>query len=336
MKVGCLGTGAWGSCLANLLAKNGHTIRMWEGRLSGRPLALQSACVPYLHRALASRQLSLCTKLRQVVEGTDLIVESVTSQGFREVIGQLSTLNLTLPPLLVTSKGIEHDSGLLLCEVASDVLGEAFTEKLACLSGPSLADEVNRALPTSVVCASNHPPLIERVQQGFSTPYFHIHGSQDVLGVSLGGAIKNVIAIACAIADGLGFAENTRGMLLTQGLEEMRQLVQIKGGNPETLVGLSGVGDLIATCLSKRSRNHRFGQLIAEGYSIEEAEGRVGMVVEGMYSCLSAIQLGRRAGVKLPVIEAVYDLLYCQVPPREAMESVLLKKVQRREESLLC
>src|SRR5271156_6703933 len=196
-------------------------------------------------------------------------------------------------------------------------------KNICCLSGPSHAEEVIQKLPTSVVVASYDPNLMRQIVEIFNTPFFRVYPNADMNGVAFGGAMKNIIAIACGISDGLGFGDNTKAALMTRGLHEIRKLAVTKGCNPETLNGLSGMGDLCVTCLSKLSRNYMFGRLIAEDLDPQVAQEKIGMVVEGAYTCVSALQLAQKNHIAVPITQAVYSILYDGLNPRDAVKSLL-------------
>lgn len=217
---------------------------------------------------------------------------------------------------------------MLLPELILELFGPSFKDKIGCLSGPSHAEEVIEKLPTSVVSASYDSPLMGEIRDIFATPFFRIYPNGDMHGVAFGGAMKNIIAIACGISDGLGFGDNTKAALMTRGLHEIRKLSVTKGARSETLNGLSGLGDLCVTCLSKLSRNYKFGRLIAEGLSPESAKQKIGMVVEGAYTCVSALQLGGKAGIEVPITAAVCAILYEGLNPRDAVRSLLQRAIK--------
>jgi glycerol-3-phosphate dehydrogenase (NAD(P)+) len=230
--------------------------------------------------------------------------------------------------MIITSKGIEQNSGLLLPEVLVEVLGEEVRPYIGCLSGPSHAEEVVQRLPTSVVSSSYDPSFMHRIVEVFSSSFFRVYPNADIHGVSFGGAMKNIIAIACGISDGLGFGDNTKAALMTRGLHEIRKLSAVKGCNPETLNGLSGLGDLCVTCLSKLSRNYSFGRLIAEGLDPQSAKEKIGMVVEGAYTCVSALQLGRKSSIAIPITEAVHSIIYEHLNPQQAVRALLQRAIK--------
>lgn len=316
MKIAVLGTGAWGFALATVLAANQQDVYCW---------ATDSALVerlqlghehPFLLGSHPIINMSFTTKLAEAVDGAHLIVEAVTSGGLRSVLEKLPPLAC---PLVITSKGIEQNSGKILPDVAIDVLGEKAQSKIAILSGPSFAAEVVRQLPTSVVAASTSEETLPLVAQAFASPYFRVYLSEDVRGVALGGALKNIIAIACGIADGLNLGHNAQAALITRGLHEMRRLAMAQGCQPQTLYGLSGLGDLCLTCSSPLSRNYRFGQMLAQGQSPEQSKDQIQMVVEGAYTSVSAYQLAQRLNLTLPISEMVYKIIYEKLDPKQAV-----------------
>ena len=273
----------------------------------------------------------LTSDLREAIVDADIIVESVTAQGLRSVLLKIVELGLTLPSIVCTSKGIEQDSGFLLSEVITDVLGENYKSPIGCISGPSLAKEVNKKLPTSVIGASYDYDLMMQICELFSTPYFCVYPHNDLTGVFFGGAMKNIFSIICAISDKLGFGQNAKSALITFGLDEMHKLGEVKGCCLETLNGLSGLGDLCATCFSTSSRNYKFGALLVEGYTPDQAQQKLGMVVEGMYTCVSARHLAHTHGIDAPFIEAVYSIIYENIDPKKAIDSLLFSSVVKQE-----
>ena len=329
MRIAYLGAGAWGFCLANLLAEKGYEVKLWTGNLSLAEALKRGENHPKLHDHQAEENLVLTTDLKEALSDVDLIIESVTSKGLRPVLGLIKESGLMGPPIILTSKGIEQGTGLLMSEVALEVMGEKYRERIGCLSGPSLANEVMQKLPTSVVASAYSPDLMMQICQAFTTSYFRVYPNDDMRGVSFGGAMKNIIAIACAISDGLGYGENTKAALMTRGLHEIRKLGDAIGCSSDTLNGLSGLGDLCATCLSTLSRNYIFGKLLAQGHSPEEAREKIGMVVEGAYTCVSALELGRKTGVEMPITEVVHAIIYEGINPKEAVGALLNRAVKQ-------
>lgn len=308
-----------------MLASKGHHVTSWTIEEDVAAHIRKEKEHPKFPGVAIPKTLSVTTSLEEVLADQDMVVEGVTSAGIRQVFQKIRTLQVPSCPIVLTSKGIEQNTGLLLSDVVVEVLGEKHRKQIGCISGPSIADEVLRGLPTSVAASAFDPAVTQKIREAFSTPTFRVYPNPDLDGVELGGALKNIIAIACGIADGLGFGDNTKAALMTRGLHEMRRLAAIKGCQPETLGGLAGMGDLCVTCLSKLSRNYRFGRLIAEGLSPDEAKKAIGMVVEGTYTCLSAVQLAKKAEIELPITEAVYQVVYEGLQPRDAVKMLLAR-----------
>ncbi len=329
MKIAYLGAGAWGYTLANLLASNGHEVIQWDINEELTKNLQQSRVHPKLSELKAHNGILFTSDFNLALKDADLIVESVTSQGMRPVFERLKKEDKIHCPIVLTSKGIEQGSGLLLTEVAAQVLGDELKSFVCCISGPSLAAEVLKKMPTSVVCSSYNPEHVSIVIDAFTTDYFRVYPNHDMAGVSFGGAMKNIIAIACGISDGLGFGDNTKAALMTRGLHEIRKLSTVKGCLPETIHGLSGMGDLCVTCLSTLSRNHKFGSLIAKGLSPDDAKKEVGMVVEGAFTCVAALQLGEKHDIPLPITEAVFNVLNKGVSPLDAVKELLTRPVKQ-------
>lgn len=328
MRIAYLGAGTWGFCLAWLLASKGHQVVLWTSNPEFAKTLSKNRTHPKLPKVQADKNLEFTSDLKAALEGAELLVESVTSKGIRPVFEQVLAYGGVNCPIVITSKGIEQNSGLLLPEVVVQVLGEEMRKNICCMSGPSHAEEVIQQLPTSVVAASYDPQVMHKVVDVFGTPFFRVYPNADMNGVAFGGAMKNIIAIACGISDGLGFGDNTKAALMTRGLHEIRKLSATKGCKAETLNGLSGMGDLCVTCLSKLSRNYMFGRLIAEGLDPKAAQEQIGMVVEGAYSCVSALQLAQKNHVEVPITQAIYSILYEGLNPRDAVKTLLQRAIK--------
>lgn len=329
-KIGYLGLGAWGYVLASLLAQKGYEVTAWTIEEDTINYIREKGEHPKIKGFPIPPKLNVTSNLMEVLTKKDILVEGVTSAGVRQVFQKVKETQIPACPIVLTSKGIEQNTGLLLSEVVIEVLGEKHRHQIGCLSGPSIAEEVLQGLPTSVVCSSYDPHVMFKIHELFSTPTFRIYPNPDINGVELGGALKNIIAIACGASDGLGFGDNAKAALMTRGLHEIRKLAVLRGGKPDTLNGLAGMGDLCVTCLSTMSRNYRFGRLIAEGLTPDEAKRKIGMVVEGAYTCLSAIQLAKKADIDLPITEAIYKVLYEGISPREGVK-LLLQRATKEE-----
>ncbi len=335
MRIGYLGAGAWGVCLASLLAKKGHDVVLWTIDPEAARVLTETRELPSLAGYKLDPKVTITLDLATALDKVELIVEGVTSAGMRPVFKMVKEIAVPTCPIVLTSKGIEQGTCMLLSEVVVDVLGNDCRHQVGCLSGPSLAEEVMKGHPTSVVCSSYRLDIKRIIKDAFSTPFLRVYPNDDMNGVQFGGAMKNIIALGCGISDGLGFGDNTKAALMTRGLHEIRKLGAVKGCRPETLFGLAGMGDLCVTCMSTMSRNYRFGRLIGEGVSPEEAQAKVGGVVEGAYTCVSALQLGKKEGkkedeIELPISEAVYSILYEKKDPLEAVQC-LLRRVAKEE-----
>lgn len=328
MKIGYLGAGTWGFTLASLLASKGHHVILWTQREDFAKQLAKKREHPKLPHFKAEEGVTFTSDMKMAIADAEMVVESVTSMGIRPVFEQVLAYGGVNCPIVITSKGIEQNSCLLLPEVVLEVMGESHRNLIGCLTGPSHAEEVIQKLPTSIVCSAYDPPLMNKIHDAFSTPFFRIYPNSDINGVAFGGAMKNIIAIACGISDGLGFGDNTKAALMTRGLHEIRKLSVTKGARPETLNGLAGLGDLCVTCLSKLSRNYSFGRLIAEGIDPQAAKERIGMVVEGAYTCVSSLQLAQRAHIAVPITQAVYSILYEGLGPRDAVKALLQRAIK--------
>lgn len=329
IRIACLGMGAWGMALANLLAtKEKHKVICWTTDPELIRYVQEKHEHPSLPGLKISDKISMTTSLAEAIDSADYIVESVTSAGLRPVLERVRSLGRLEVPLILTSKGIEQDSGKTLPDVALDVVGSDCLNKIAVLSGPSFAQDVMRKYPTSVVASAYESDLIGEVVALFTTPFFRVYPNADIRGVAFGGALKNVIAIACGISDGLCLGASAKAALMTRGLHEIRKLSQAFGCKSETLFGLSGMGDLCLTCQSSMSRNFRFGVMLAEDLSPEEAQKRVGMVVEGAYTAVSAAQLSKRANVEMPITNVIYSILNEGLTPKKAVELLMQRAVK--------
>lgn len=325
MKIGYLGSGTWGVALASILAGNGHEVIAWTRDAELAKQLEEKRAHPKLANFTIPRSIRFTNELAEAVQGADLLVESVTSSGIRPVFQEIGTIDI---PVILTSKGIEQGTGLLLPEVVSEIIGVRESPLVGCLSGPSHAEEVILNLPTSVVCSAYETGIMRMIHELFTTPTFRIYPNSDIRGVCFGGAMKNIIAIACGISDGLGYGDNAKAALMTRGLHEIKKLCVVKECNPETLNGLSGMGDLCVTCMSLLSRNYRFGKFIAEGFSPEGARQKIGMAVEGIYTCVSARELGLKANIPIPITEATYGVIFNAADPREAVKALLTRTIK--------
>ncbi len=329
MKIGFLGTGSWGFCLASLLASKGYQVVSWTTNPALANQLNEHREHPQFPGHRPEGEMLFTTNMQEALNRADLIVESVTSAGMRPVFSQVKAFYKKCP-IVITSKGIEQNSGLILPEVVIEALGENTRRWIGVLSGPSYAQEVIHHLPTSVVGSAYDYDIMMTICQTFTTQSFRVYPNQDIQGVAYGGALKNIIAIACGISDGLNLGNSSKAALITRGLHEIRKLAVARGCRADTLNGLSGMGDLCLTCSSTMSRNFRFGYLIAQGLNSEQAKERIGMVVEGAYTCISALQLSEQLNIPMPITEAVHQIVYQNMKPLEAVR-ILMKRDIKEE-----
>lgn len=330
MKIGFLGTGSWGFCLASLLASKGNQVVSWTTNSALAKQLNEHREHPQFPGHRPEGEMAFTTNLAEALNQADLIVESVTSAGIRPVFSQLRALHKLKCPVVLTSKGIEQNTGLILPEVVIEALGENTRKWIGVLSGPSYAQEVIHHLPTSVVGSAYDYAIMMTICQAFTTQSFRVYPNQDIQGVAYGGALKNIIAIACGISEGLNLGNSSKAALMTRGLHEIRKLAVARGCRADTLNGLSGMGDLCLTCSSTMSRNFKFGYLMAQGLNGEQAKDRIGMVVEGAYTCVSALQLSEQLNIPMPITEAVYQIVYQNMRPIEAVR-ILMKRDIKEE-----
>lgn len=327
-KIGYLGIGSWGYCLARLLAGKGFEVVSWTPQKELADKLNSTKEHPLFPGERSPETLRATTLMAEALEGVDLLVESVTAAGLRPVLTQMQAIRFPDCPLVITSKGIEQNTGLILPEVVVDILGEEKRRYVGALSGPSYAQEVIRGIPTSVVGSAYEKQTMLEICEAFSTQTFRVYPNTDIRGVAFGGALKNIIAIACGIADGLQFGNSSRASLITRGLHEIRKLAVAYGCKGETLYGLAGLGDVCLTCSSAMSRNFHFGQYLAQGVSVDEGLKKVKTVVEGAYTCVAALQLSRAKNIPMPITETVYKIIYENFPPKDAVAYLMQRTVK--------
>ena len=328
MKIAYLGIGAWGFCLSSLLALKKYKVVCWSNNQSLVDSLNKGEAHPNLRDHHKLPLMHFTTNLEEALINADMIVESVTTAGFREVFESVKKIKKPSCPIVITSKGIEKHSSLILPEVAVKIFGESIREKIALISGPSYAEEVIKGMPTSVVATSFDYHTMMKVCESFTTDSFRVYPNTDIIGVAYGGALKNVIAIACGISDGLGLGQSSKAALMTRGLHEIKKLTLANGGKTETLSGLSGIGDLCLTCGSLTSRNNRFGYLLAQGASYEEAKKKIEMVVEGVYTTFSAMEIGKRLSIQMPITEMVFKIIYEGMRPLDAVKLLMQRTIK--------
>ncbi|WP_347298373.1 NAD(P)H-dependent glycerol-3-phosphate dehydrogenase [Dolosigranulum savutiense] len=322
-KVTVIGAGSWGTALASVLVENGHEVLIWcRSDQQADEINNQQTNEKYLPNTTLPEDLTATSNLEQAVHFSETLLFVLPTNAVRSVAEQIKPL-ISVPKFVIhATKGIERDSDLRISEVLADVLADKLAAVVA-LSGPSHAEEVMRRDITSITAASDDVVAAERVQSLFMNSYFRVYTNTDVIGVEIGAALKNIIAIGSGIITGLGYGDNARAALITRGLAEITRLGVKMGADPLTFSGLSGVGDLVVTCMSPHSRNFKAGQLIGQGYTVEAMLAEVGMVVEGFYTTIGANQLADKYEVDLPIARALYRVLYEEADPQVAIERLM-------------
>lgn len=326
--IGIIGAGTWGTALGLLLHKNGHQVTIWsaipaevdEMRQTGQHRNLPGIAIP--------GEMILTPDLEAAMKGKDMLVLAVPSVFIRSTAARMKPFLENGQIVINVSKGIEETTLKTMSQIIEEELPKA---RSAVLSGPSHAEEVSRSIPTTCVAGAHERAVAEAIQSVFMSPVFRVYTSPDMLGIEVGAALKNVIALAAGAADGLGYGDNTKAALITRGIAEITRLGIQMGGREQTFTGLSGIGDLIVTCASMHSRNRRAGILIGKGYTMDEAMKEVQMVVEGVYSAKAARALAEKYHVNMPIVEQVNLVLFGQKPAREAVSDLMLR--DRRIES---
>lgn len=334
-KITVLGAGSWGTAQALLLAKKTRHIALW-GRVED---GIDIMCSErenkrFLPGVRLDNNIVPTTDLKAAVDNTELIVLAVPTQAVREVLKLLAPYLKPGTIIVNTAKGLEIVTTMRLSQVAADVLGTKIREQYAVLSGPSHAEEVAQGLPTVVTAASYSRDTAIFVQDAFMSPVFRVYTNPDVAGVELGGALKNIIALATGMCDGLGFGDNTRAALMTRGLTEITRMGVALGGDYRTFSGLSGMGDLMVTCGSKYSRNRRAGELLGRGYNLQQALEEIGMAVEGVHTVRVVNQIANQVGVDMPISKACYKILYENKLALETVETLMKRRKKHELEEI--
>ena len=327
-KISVLGSGSWGMALALLLYNNGHEVLLWSARPEdARKLREKRENPDRLPGVRLPDEIEILTDLERALKDVDVTVLAVASPYIRSTAHKMAPFVCGNQKIVNVAKGIEEKTLKTLSEVIEEEIPQG---NVAVLSGPSHAEEVGRGLPTTCVVSAHMQETAEYLQSIFMSPVFRVYTTPDILGVELGGALKNVIALAAGTADGLGYGDNTKAALITRGITEIGRLGKIMGAQMETFYGLSGIGDLIVTCASKHSRNRKAGYLIGQGHTMEEAMDEVQMVVEGVYSARAARELAEKYEVEMPIITEVNRVLFEGKSAAEAVMDLMLrdKKVE--------
>lgn len=327
MNVAVIGAGSWGTALAQVAAANGHDVRLWARRPEVAEAVNSAHRNPdYLKDADLSPRIWATPSVEEALAGADAVISATPSKYVRATAEQLAPVVPASMPIVVCSKGVEVGTGLVPTQVFEELLGNP--QRIAALSGPNHAEEIVHGVAAGTVVASESAETAEFFQKLLASETFRVYTSDDVIGVELCAAFKNVIAIAVGVAYGLGYGDNTAAMLMTRGQAEMSRLVAAAGGNPMTCMGLAGTGDLIATCMSRHSRNRMFGEALAAGETLEAYETRRHMVVEGAQACRTLDALSKKYQVELPITDVVRSMVWEGVAPHEVAELLAARSLK--------
>ena len=324
--IAIIGSGTWGVALAIHLSKKGNKIKIWSfSEEEANTLNTERKC-KFLPEAVIDENITCYTDMKTVIDGSDIILHVTPSKFVRETIKKYEKY-VTNQPVIMCSKGFEAET---LCTLSQVIEQEMPNVKYGIFSGPSHAEEVSLGIPTAIVIASKDVEIQDMVQQLFMNEKMRVYTSDDVTGVELGGALKNIIAFCAGIATEINLGDNTFAALVSRGLVEITRLGMAMGGRHDTFYGLSGLGDLIVTCMSEHSRNRRAGRLIGKGYTIEEAKKEIGMVIESIDNIEVAYKLSKKYNIEMPIVNAVYDILYNGLEPSEAV-TILMTRDKKSE-----
>ena len=328
MKAVVVGSGGWGTALSLVLCDNGHDVTLWSHNPAKAAQMAESRENSKLKGVRLPEALKISGDLDSL-KGAELVISAPPSFAVRETGKKIASYLTPETVLVSVSKGIERDTNLRMSQILTEVTGN--TCKVVALSGPSHAEEVGVRQPTGCVSACRDLQAARMVQDAFMNDYFRVYTSEDIVGVELSGAMKNVVALACGVCDGMGYQDNTKALLMTRAMAELTRLGEKLGGTRQTFGGLAGMGDLIVTCTSMHSRNRRAGILIGQGKDPQTAMKEVGAVVEGYYAAKSAYELGKAKGIDMPITDAAYKVLYEGADVKDAVQALLSR--QRKSES---
>jgi glycerol-3-phosphate dehydrogenase (NAD(P)+) len=329
MKISVLGAGGWGTTLAILLHYNGHNVTLWEYKKSyARQLIKKRINTDYLPGIKIPKEILITHDIEEASNDKNLIVLAVPSQFLRNVVKNINYRNIEDAILVSVSKGIEKNTLMTMSQMLKDVFPHINENQIGVISGPSHAEEVSQMVPTAVVAASVDIETSKAIQAAFMTSYFRVYASTDILGVELGGAFKNIIAIGAGIIDGAGFGDNTKAAIMTRGVAEISRLGLAMGARPETFAGLSGMGDLIVTCMSRHSRNRFVGEQIGKGKKLKEVLKSMEQVAEGVETTRSAKQLAAKIEIETPITNEVYKILFEDKDPVKATTDLMTRDMK--------
>ena len=329
MKISVLGAGGWGTTLAILLHYNGHNVTLWDFKKShAKELNKKRTNADYLPGIKIPKEIIITSDLEESSDSKNLIVMAVPSQFLRSVVKKLNHHHIKDAILVSVSKGIEKNTLMTMSHMLKDVFPDISENQIGVISGPSHAEEVSKRVPTAVVAACVEIETSKTIQAAFMTSYFRVYASTDILGVELGGAFKNIIAIGAGIIDGAGFGDNTKAAIMTRGVAEISRLGLAMGAQPETFAGLSGMGDLIVTCMSRHSRNRFVGEQIGKGKKLKQILNSMEQVAEGVETTRSAKQLAEKIQIETPITNEVYKILYEDKDPVKATTDLMTRDMK--------
>ena len=320
--IAIIGSGTWGVALAIHLANIGHNVKIWSFTQEETDAINNERKCQFLPEAVIPDNVRCYTDIKQVVEGSDIILHVTPSKFVRTTLKKYEAY-VTNQPIIMCAKGFEETT---LCTLSDIIEQELPNSKYGIFSGPSHAEEVSLGVPTAIVIASKNKEVQELVQDTFMNEKMRVYASDDVIGVELGGALKNIIAFCAGIATEINLGDNSFAALITRGLVEITRLGEAMGGKHDTFYGLSGLGDLIVTCMSEHSRNRRAGRLIGKGYTVEQARQEIGMVIESIDNIDVAYKLAQKYNIEMPIVNSVYDVLYNNLDPKEAVTMLMTRK----------
>ncbi len=329
MRISVLGAGSWGTTLAIVLCENFRDVTLWSYRADQiEEMRDGRTNKDYLPGITLPAHLKITHDVEEAASKKDLIVTAVPSQFLRNILKDIAHIDLKKTIIVNVAKGIENKTLMTMSEVMLDILEHEKKSNIAILSGPSHAEEVVKKIPTAVVSSSFSTRTAKIVAHTFNTPYFRVYVSDDIRGVELGGALKNVIAIGAGVVDGAGFGDNTKAAIITRGIAEMTRLGDKMGALPRTFSGLSGIGDLIVTCMSKHSRNRHVGEQLGRGRKLDAILGEMVMVAEGVATCRSAVDLAKKHHTEMAIFSEVYNIMFEGKEPHQATEALMSRTIK--------
>lgn len=332
-RIAVLGAGSWGTALARALALNENQVCLWgRDREQIDWMQRHSINSKYLEKVVLPSNLQYTSDLSEAVQQKELILLAVSSQANRGIMQSIASQIEQDAIIVNVSKGLEKGTNLRASQISSEIMP---SQPFVVLSGPSHAEEVALSMPTTLVSSSHHPEAMEVVQKVLSNEFIRVYTNKDVLGVELGGALKNIIALGIGIIDGLGYGDNTKAAMMTRGMTEIVRLGTKMGAEESTFFGLTGMGDLIVTCTSVHSRNRRAGVLIGKGKSLDEIQQDIHMVVEGITSTQIVYHLAKDLGVEMPIVNKMFEVIYLQKNPKEAIRELMTRKQKNENEDVL-